>query len=167
MQGTRVQSPTLALEISEILFVVYSAYRTVWTVCVLVKGARKLYICAIHWANLRTRLFIRRFSKPIMPDMPVSKLYLSFLVAFSQSVLLVRSRFICTGRGCSYALIAATLCKAPLNVFCKRVLFHSLLSFVLLLILVYVYFSMYTWLWSCLIPIKSLLFLPLATIVIL
>ena len=58
--------------------------------------------------------------------MSVSQFFLSILGAFSQSVPLVRSRCICTGRGCTFALGAATTCKATFNVFrMKRALYKS------------------------------------------
>ena len=46
-------------------------------------------------------------ARRIMPGMPVSNCSLSLLASFSQSVPLVRSCCICTGRGCTCALVAA------------------------------------------------------------
>ena len=47
-QRTRVRFPTWALEIAEIIFVVFPAYPTVWTVYVSGYGDMKLCLGAIH-----------------------------------------------------------------------------------------------------------------------
>ena len=98
------------------------AYPTVSTYQLKVPGSCVLVLYTRHIKKPDCLFEVR--ARPIMLCMPSSKFALSILGAFSQSVPLVRSRCICTGRGCTCALVAATLCKGPLNVFrIKRALY--------------------------------------------
>ena len=78
------------------------------------------YVSVIHTEHI-TRMSMRSKSYAHRaPGMPVSNLPLSVMGDFSQSDPLVRSRCICIGRGYTCVIIAASLCKAHLKVFCMK-----------------------------------------------